>query len=62
MATKTYEGEKWFFPFEDDEEQGELVERVIDARCGYWTSKPMKKSDLPSGVKMGAPSDKNYYR
>lgn len=49
-----YEGEKWFFPFEDDPEKGDLVERVIDARCAYWTSKPMNKSDLAAGIKIGA--------
>lgn len=55
MASDNYEGEKWFFPFEDDVENGDLVERVIDARCAYWKSTPIKKNDLPTGVKIGAP-------
>jgi hypothetical protein len=55
MATDQYEGAKWFFPFEDDPDNGDLVERVIDARCAYWTSSPMKKSDIPAGVKIGDP-------
>ena len=52
---ETYEGERWFFPYEDDEETGDLVERVIDARSAYWTSSPIGKSDLPPGVKIGNP-------
>ena len=55
MAKDQYEGQKWFFPFEGDEERGDIVERVIDARCGYWTSKPAKKSELEPDVKIGAP-------
>lgn len=50
-----YEGEKWFFPFPDDEERGDLVERVIDARCAYWRAIPITKEELPAGVKIGAP-------
>jgi hypothetical protein len=38
-----YEGERWFPPFPDDEESGDLVEKVIDARCAYWTSRPITK-------------------
>ena len=53
MADK-YEGQKWFFPFPDDEEKGDLVERVIDARCAYWTAKPIAKADLPPDAKIGA--------
>ena len=49
-----YEGERWFFPFTDDEEKGELVERVIDARCSYWTSRPVTKAELPPDVVVGA--------
>lgn len=53
MADK-YEGQKWFFPFPDDEEKGDLVERVIDARCAYWTAMPIAKADLPPDAKIGA--------
>ena len=49
-----YEGQKWFFPFPDDDENGDLVERVIDARCAYWTSRPVTKDELAPDVKMGA--------
>ena len=50
-----YEGERWFFPFPDDEESGDLIERVIDARCAYWTSRPVTKDELPPDVRTGAP-------
>jgi hypothetical protein len=50
-----YEGERWFFPFPDDEEKGDLVERVIDARCAYWTSRPITKAELPPDVVVGVP-------
>jgi len=54
MADK-YEGQKWFFPFPDDEEKGDLVERIVDARCAYWRARPVTKDELAPDVKIGAP-------
>jgi hypothetical protein len=55
MMADKYEGQKWFFPFPDDEENGDLVERIIDARSSYWTARPITKADLPPDVKIGKP-------
>ncbi len=47
LEDKEFAGtQKYWFPTEEDPTMGDLVWRVVDAMCGYWSAMPVSREEI----------------